>query len=327
MSDFDTRLRETLDHVAASTKVSRRVDEIVLDSRRRPQPRFAAAVAAFVLVGGVFALPLLLSDPPTDDVAGGPAPHNAAGGRSAPEGSSVVIEPDWLTVEPGDVAAFEEIPLPGAGERASLRSETVWCFYEEGRPIETRASSVAVDQPVTTDDLASACITHPETTASDLSSESMTVCRGVFDPSVYEEWASSGEMTVISGGVEGSHPGFPVVLAWQSDCNSQTVTSHPTVALTDDLSVDAVNRARQLELAAVAAAIRNCLSYDESQALAKAAVGELGQQWIHASIKGSDELTEGCFQPFIDQQWGWVITDIVRDEPSTSVTTTTDPTS
>lgn len=327
MSNLDTRLRETLDLIADSTTVRRRAEEIVLDRHRRPLPRLAVVLAAFVLVGGLFALPLLLGGPSIADVAGGSAPDDVAAGRTAPENSPVVIDPDWITVEAADVAAFNEIVLPGDGGRAPLRSETVWCFYEEGRPIESSVTSVAVDEPLTTDDLASACITHPDSTASDVSPESMTVCRGVFDAAAYEEWATSDEMTVVSSGVEGSHPGFPVVLAWPAECNSQTITSHPAVTLTDDLSMSAVNKARQLELAVVAAAIRSCLSYDDSHALAKAVVGELGQQWIHASLKRSETLSGGCFQPFIDQQWGWVVTDIVRDEQLTPGTeTTTDPT-
>ena len=344
MSNLDTRLRQTFDRVAESTKVRRRADEIVQDRRRRPLPRFTVAVAAFAVVAGIFALPMLLGGSPTNDVAGGfaapdedtessspsddatggsTAPDHVAQGTTPPENSPVIIDPDWLTVEADDVAAFNGIPLPGDGERASLRSETVWCFYEEGRPIETRVSGVAVDQPISADDLTSTCATDADSTASDLSTDSMTVCRGVFDPAFYQEWASSGEYTVISGGVEGSHPGFPVILAWQADCNTQTVTSHPTITVTDDLSLEAVNRARQLELAAVAAAIQNCLSYDESQALASAIAGELGQQWMHTSMSGSDGLTGGCFQPFIDQQWGWVFTDIIRDEQPPPVTETT----
>lgn len=322
MSDLETLLRETLDRVAGTTKVNRRVDEIVQARSRRPLPRFTIGVAAFAVVAAVFAVPMLLGDSPTNNVAGDlSAPTDVAGNSSAPMDGPVTIDPDWLTVDPDDLTAFSEIPLPGNGERAPLRSETIWCFYEDARPIETNVTGIAVDEPVTADALTATCATTTDSaTELELSSDSMTVCRGVFDAAAYEEWASSDEMTVISGGVAGSHPGFPVILGWKSDCISESLTSNPKVTLTDDLSLDAVNRARQLELAAVGAAIQNCLSYEESQALANAVVGELGQRWIHASLRGSDELAGACFQPFIDHQWGWVLNGLVRGERLAPVT-------
>lgn len=70
MSNLDTRLRETLDRVAETTKVRRRVDEIVQVRRRRRLPPFTAAVAAFAAVAAVFALPIMIGSSPTNDAAG-----------------------------------------------------------------------------------------------------------------------------------------------------------------------------------------------------------------------------------------------------------------
>lgn len=307
MNDLETRLRETLDQVAESTKVQRRADEITRISQRRPVPRLAIGAAAFGVVLAVFALPLLLDTRPADDVT--------SGGSSTPTETPVTINPSWLAVEADDLEAIASMQLPGDGDRAPLRSETLWCFYESGRPIEARASDGGIDESLTAASLTDTCAGHPDRASeANVATESMTICRAVFEPDAYEESAASGEMNVISGGVPGAHPGFPVVLGWPSDCVSESLTSNPSVTLTADLSLEEVNRARQLEIAALGAAIQDCLSYNESQELAKAITGELGQQWTHTELGRVSELNGGCFQPFIDQQWGWVFTDLTRDE-------------
>lgn len=306
MNHLETRLRETLDQVAESTRVQRRADEITRISHRRPVPRLAIGAATFAVVLAVFALPLLLDAPPADDVA--------SGGSPTPTETPVTINPAWLKVEADDLEAIASIQLPGDGDRTPLRSETIWCFYESGRPIEASASDGALDESLTAASLTDTCAGHPDRVSeTNVTSESMTICRAVFKPDAYEEWATSGEMNIISGGVPGAHPGFPVVLGWPSDCVSESLTSNPSVTLTPDLSLEEINRARELEIAALGAGIRNCLSYNESQELAKAITGELGQQWTHTELGRVSELNGGCFQPFIDQQWGWVFTDLTRD--------------
>lgn len=307
MSDLETRLRETLDQVAESTRVQRRADEITRVGQRRPVPRLAIGAAAFGVVLAVFALPLLLDAQPAEDVT--------SGGSPTPIETPVTIDPAWLTVEADDLEAIASVQLPGNGDRAPLRSETIWCFYEFGRPIEASASDGALDESLTAADLTATCAGHPDRASeSGVAAESSTVCRAVFESDAYEEWAESGEMNVISGGVPGAHPGFPVVLGWPSDCVSESLTSNPSVTLTADLSLEGVNRARELEIAALGTGIQNCLSYNESQELAKAIAGELGQQWTHTELGRVSELNGGCFQPFIDQQWGWVFTDLTRDQ-------------
>lgn len=70
MSNIDTRLRETFDRVAESTKVNRRIDEIVTAPRRRTMPKLVAGVAAFAAVIAFFVAPMLMSGTPDGDVAG-----------------------------------------------------------------------------------------------------------------------------------------------------------------------------------------------------------------------------------------------------------------
>lgn len=320
MSNLDTRLRETFDRVAESTKVNRRVDEIVQVRQRRAVPRLAVGLTAFAAVVAVFAVPMLLGGaPPNDDVAGS---------ISAPADVGVTVDPSWLTVEAEDVAAHDELPLPGNGQRAPLRSETIWCYYEGARPVETSVTSVGVDEPVTAEALTTTCGTATDS-ARELESppEAMTVCRGVFDSPAYQTWASSDEMTVISGDIAGSKPGFPVILGWRSDCTSETLETTPdTVTLTSDLSIESINQARTLELAVIGAANQNCLSYHQSEALAAAVVDELGQEWMHTDLTSVQSTAGACYQPFIDQQWGWVFSDLVRDGQGAQTESTTEST-
>ena len=318
MSDLDTRLRETLNTVADRTKVHSRFDEIAQRRQRRALPRPAVPVVAFAAVVALFTVPMLFSNPPENNVGGD--------GGLAPAEVEVIIDPSWLTVEPSEITAYNDLPLPGEGERASLRSETIWCFYEDARPVETHIAGVAVDEPVTIDALTQTCATETDVASeTEATQDTMTVCRGVVDPSAYEEWASTGETTIITGDVSTAKPGFPVVLGWQSDCISESVASNPAITLTADLSLEAINKARELDLAVVTAANENCLTYDQSEALTEAVIEELEAGFMHIAWTRPNESTDRCFQPFIDQQWGWVISDIIRDNSPASTTASTIP--
>lgn len=319
MSDLDTRIRETLDRVADTTKSHSRFDEITSRRRRPAVPRLAVPIVAFAAVVAAFALPMLLTDTPNGDVvSGGPAPAIAP----------TTIDPSWLTLEPGEVELYNEQSLPGDGDRAPLRSETIWCFYEDARPVESHVVGVTVVEPVTIGSLTHTCANETDVASeTDATEESMTVCRGVFDPSEYEQWAATSEMTVVTGDVEALKPGFPVVLGWSSDCVSESLASSSNIALTSDLNLETVNSTRELEVAIVTASIEKCLSYGESEALAAAVVDELGPSYMHVSLAQGLRSPAGCFRPFIDQQWGWVISDIVSGEsPDTSTEGTRPPT-
>lgn len=318
MSDLDTRLAETLDRVAATTKVQSRFDEIATPRRRLGLPRLAVPVMAFAAVVVLFVVPMFLADSSRRNVGGSGSP--------SPADSQVTVDPSWLTVEPHEVALYNGQSLPGEGGRAPLRSEMIWCFYDDARPVEAHVAGVAVDQPMSWDALTKTCATETDVAAeTEATQQMMTVCRGVLDPSEYEEWAAAAEMTVIAGDPEAAKPGFPVVLGWESDCVSESLESNPEVVLTADLSLEMINKIRELELAVVAASIEHCLSYDESEALVSAVVAELEPSYVHTSLAGGREMGDGCFRPFIDQQWGWVFSDIVSVSSSAEMASTIPP--
>lgn len=113
MRDLDTRLRETLDRVADSTKVHVRIEEIVQVRRRRSMPRFAVGLAAFAAVVAVFAIPMLYAGSPDttdfDAVVGTETTSSVA--PSVPSDST----PSDTTTSP-QLGDFEQVSLPPIGE-------------------------------------------------------------------------------------------------------------------------------------------------------------------------------------------------------------------
>jgi hypothetical protein len=183
---------------------------------------------------------------------------------------------------------------------------------------------------VTAEQLISTCADHPEMTTDDGQSTTVgTVCRGVIAESAYQEFVAAGQWDITPEDIAYSRPGFPVILTWDSDCVSESLESNPPINLTPDLSLDTLNRTRELELAVRGASLLQCLSGDQADALTDAIVEELGDDWMRepgpvGANPASDELmTAGCYQPFIDQQWGFVFYDIVRDAPDPQTTEST----
>lgn len=310
MSNLDTRLRETLERVAESTKVNRRIDEIVTARRRRTIPKLVAGVAAFAAVVAFFAFPMLFSGTPDGDVAGEIA---------TPADAGVIIDPSWLTVNDDDLAVFEAIAdssaeVHGAGWRPSLRTEAVWCLHEGGPGADTRASDFPIQEDLTVEALTATCATGNDSARSlETPPETLTVCRGVYADSSYEEWVGSGENRVIAGDIEGPHPGFPVVLGWQSDCLSEVLDTTQEVVLTDDLALDQINHARQLEIAVTGASHTNCFDYQQANALADEARRILGTNWLRVEFTAVDPNPAGsCYQPLIDLQFGAIF--VIRME-------------
>lgn len=322
MSNLDTRLREALDRVAESTKVNRRVEEIVSARHRRPTPKLVAAVAAFASVVAIFVIPMVLSGPSDGDVAGGVA---------APLEPEWIIDPAWLTVESVDLDVFDALTaaaaeVHGPGWRPSFRTEAVWCLHEGGPGADTRASDFPIEEDLSVEALTVECATGNDSVRNlDVPPETLTVCRGVFASTEYQQWLSSGEYSVIAGDIEGTRPGFPVVLGWQSDCVSELLDTTNRVVLSDDLDLDQVNEARQLEIALVGASHNNCFDYEQASALADEAVESLGTSWLRVDFTAVDQdLIDYCYQPVLDLQWGAVyvmgVDEPVAEEPGTSTT-------
>jgi hypothetical protein len=320
MSNLDTRLRETFDRVAESTKVNRRIDEIVTARRNRTMPKLVAGVAAFAAVVAFFVAPMLLSGTPDGDVAGEIAavenpgletvPADAAP-NEAPADAGVTIDPSWLTVDDDDFAVFEAIAdssaeVHGAGWRPSLRTEAVWCLHEGGPGADTRASDFPIHEDLTLEALTTTCATGNDSARNlETPPETLTICRGVYADSAYQEWVGSGEYKVMAGDIDGAHPGFPVVLGWQSDCLSEVLDTTDEVVLTDDLALDQINHARQLEIAITGASHTNCFDYQQANALADEARRILGTNWLRVEFTAVDPNLAGyCYQPLIDLQFG-----------------------
>ena len=248
---------------------------------------------------------------------------------SAPTPTETAIDPAWLTVEATDLVAFEQVQTPGpldATWRPGLRTETVWCMYANGTGAETLVSNFPLDEDLTLAAIEAECATGTDPARLlETPPDTFTLCRAVFDDAAYQGYAASDENKVLSGGVDGQHPGFPVMLGWESDCASEHLDTRPIVRLDAGLSLDVVNRARTLEIAIRGAAYTNCLSYAQASALAEAARQQLGSEWLHVQIVRPENLnTDGvCFQPFIDPQWG--ATSVDTSELTSNSVDTSEP--
>jgi hypothetical protein len=319
MSDMDTRIRETLDHVASTTRITMRFEEVVQHRSRRGRGWLEAA-AAFVVVL-LIGLPALLlggdpepgTAPPTSEQ---PSPSTSSVPSTNPTPStqpdSSAIDPSWLTVDDDDLAVFEQMRAEGEsahseGWRPSLLTESVWCMYRDGSGVDTSVSSFPIDEDLTLEAIDVECRTENDAVRNlDTSPTQFTFCRGVFGEEAYSAWTTS-EFRVVEGSLTAERPGFPVVLGWASDCVSERLDSSLTVRLTTDLSLEDVNRARQIEIAVTGATNAQCFTYEQASTLAKAAWVELGEAWLLTEQTGLlTDLDGACYQPDIDLQWGAV---------------------
>lgn len=326
MNDIDTRLRDTLQRVATTTRTADRVEEIVQHRQRRPIG-FIVAAAAFVVVVLLVGIPALLNSPQ--------GPQQQVGSSDEPDVTSTVsvpvVDPAWLTVEAEDLKVFEQLreqgaSVFGAGWRPSLRTEDLLCLYSNGTGADTSTSEFPIDQDLTRTVIEAECGTGNDP-ARNLESppETFTFCRGVFVDSAYQEWTIAG-MTIVEGQLDADRPGFPVVLGWESDCVSEQLDTSTAIQLDAFLSLEAINRARQVEIAVTGASYTNCFTYNQAVALAKAVRRHLGDNWLHTRFSGLDtDVPNGCYQPIVDLQWGAIYV-FGQDRPtSTDQTSSTFP--
>lgn len=326
MNDIDTRLRDTLQHVATTTRTTDRVEDIVRRRQRRPIG-FTVAAAAFVLVVLVVGVPAMLNSPQS---------QQQVGSLDEPVVTSIVpapaIDPAWLTVEAEDLEVFAQLREQGAsvhgpGWRPGLHTESVWCMYSNGTGADTMASEFPMDQDLTRAVIEAECGTGNDP-ARNLESppETFTFCRGVFADSAYKQWSTAGEMTIVEGQLDTDRPGFPIVLGWESDCVSEHLDTSTAIQLDADLSFEAINRARQIEIAVTGASYTNCFTYDQATVLAEAARQQLGDEWLLTRYGGSDTAPDGlCHRPTIDLQWGAIYIGAQDRPTSTDQTFTTLP--
>lgn len=104
-----------------------------------------------------------------------------------------------------------------------------------------------------------------------------TVCEATFtDESYQERIRVDDRFNVVEGDLAGDRPGFPVVLAWETDCVAIRLDTSWDVDLAPLESLDEINQAREGEVGLRAAALNTCLRLDEAKARAASTKAELG---------------------------------------------------
>ncbi len=302
MSDVEARLRETLEAVAEKTTVAALEDPVLEPTVSKPRGRTGVLVAGFAFVifaiGGPALIGLLSGDDAGNTI--GPGPTAIAPVSIEPE---FVIDPDWFVASQADVEAVGN---------HSLRSNVVWCLYEGSPGQATRARDLPVSSDATLETYTTDCIVYGDGRPEVLP-ETLTVCRGVWPASTYDQFFSDDEYHLRSG-QPGNGPGFPVVLGWESDCVSEKLETNPHLLLTDDLDVDLINRIRRLEIALVAASYSNCWTYQQAMAVADEAKAILGDQWVRLEMPALAGHGD-CFEVLVDIDWAWVwVAGSQRDE-------------
>jgi hypothetical protein len=352
MNDLDTRIRDTLHHVAATTAAPSRLDTLTSRRRRVALP----AVAALALAVGALGMTSIL-------LTGGESPRAPTGEGPSEPSLPGGVDPSWLIVEPEDIAAIvaatpDEGPNGTAvpGTRPSLRTESIWCV--SGSPTTRITMMVSagralgalpLDVPVTEEALVEACLA---TASSDEwgdqgpdwgagQSTEYTVCRGRQDRGAVwnDPRAYPADLGIVAGNAAAPGPGFPVVFDRAVDCATSVLGTAPPVILDDAPTLDALNRARDLEIAALGASLRTCLTVEQATDLAAAVHAELGSGWLLVEVPwivstmenrfggafGSDIARADCHGPLFDVGFGFVAgpspTPWAPSMPPTSITT------
>ena len=253
-------------------------------SRRRPRMgRVAALAAAFVVLSAGVAI--------------------AAG----------VFSPD-----PADVARIESEGAQHAdvhleGWRPELRTERVWCLFDSnGTGVEPLASEFPLGEALTIEILLAECGTGNDVARNPGSPPTeFTICEAVFTDETYQMRMNAVEwFNIIEGDLGDKRPGFPVVLAWDTDCASTQLDTTLEVELAPLASLDNINKAREVEIGLRATALNSCLSLDEARNMASNTRAELGAEWLLLDFE--HETPSGCYTVELDLQWG-TITPIGRE--------------
>jgi hypothetical protein len=218
------------------------------------------------------------------------------------------IDSSFLVPTPDDVEAILADAEPSgpavADWRPVLAAEQIWCMYRDGSGASTGASNGPLGDPLTIEDILFECDGNNDA-ARNLENppETFTICRGVFDPAAYTERLTSSGETLIAGNPGPDLPGFPVVLGWDSDCVSESLETNPMVQLSDDLSIEKINKARGVEIALRGARLLNECPEADTRTIAQAVVDHLGDGWL--LVQGTGGI--GCGVN-LDGLWG-IVTD------------------
>lgn len=267
---------------------------------RRPRIRRVAALAAALLVltaGGAIAAGVFSPDPA--DVA--------------------------TIIESGDEAAGAHLD----GWRPSLRSEGVWCMYDLETGAATQVTDYPLGDPLTMEVLLAECATGNDVARNqDGIPTDFTLCEATITEQGYNDRIDQDEhFVIVEGDPRGTHPGFPVVLAWETNCADTTLHTSTPVDLAPMQSLDDINRAREIEIGLKASGIESCLTKDEAVATAQQTRSQLGDSWL---VMDFTSLMPGeCHQVEIDLEWGtigvWTKEDPTTQQPAPGARTTRPP--
>lgn len=263
MTDTKKSLRRALNYVANTTRSTDRLAEIKGSTEvsllRRP-PGWVMGLASFAAVILIAAIPILIANMSAEqDVLGSPP------SVPAPVASTTTVAPN--------VAPSIESTV-----QASLGVDGAWCLYSDtGTPGVSGFVTDYVDEgPVDETVYRSWCESYGDGDAP----PEFTVCRGVFAPEVYEHDIFAERDKLIAGVLDDDRPGFPVVLAWDAECETEELKTSPSVILDSTLSYEEIDRFREIELELRQLTDDQCLS--ESAALDQAVETwtRLGDGWL-----------------------------------------------
>lgn len=232
--------------------------------------------------------------------------------------AGVAIATGVFAPDPRDVSLLEDEAEQGfesheLGWRPALRTERVWCMYDLSTGADTPVSEFPLGEPLTMEALLAECGTGNDV-ARNLEAEptDYTLCRATFTDQTYQDRiAQDDRFTVVEGDLSTSRPGFPVVLAWDTSCETTALETSFEVDLAPLMSLDDLNHAREIEVGLKADALKSCLTREEADGAARSARTELGEGWL--LIDMNLDAPVACYAVELEPQWG-TIAVIGRDD-------------
>lgn len=224
-------------------------------------------------------------------------------------------EPEEVTAVLDDAQPRESAHLEDW--RPELTSETVWCIYEDGGGTRTVASEFPLERPLTAENLIEECTSDNDQVRSGESAPptSTTLCGGVLPDDEITRRLEFTDDQILVGSISDARYHFPVVVGWDTDCRDVDLSGAPAADLQTLDSLDAMNRARELEVGLKAAAIEQCLSREQVVEMAEQVREELHDDWliIDHMIDDAD-----CYQADLQPEEGWITigragTDVITD--------------
>jgi hypothetical protein len=214
-----------------------------------------------------------------------------------------VFDPDPADVDTILSDAEHRFEVHLEGWRPELTSEAVMCAYEDGGLIVTSASEFPLDQPLTQDAITRECIDGNDQVRSEESAPpaATTLCGGTLPADAVEERLASLDARVLEGTLDSHRHRVPVVLGWEADCGDVQLDTPLDLSPLADL--DAINTARAVEVRLKAAALKDCLSRDQAEQLAREGHKRLGAGWLLID-EAHPQAT--CHEVWVESDHGWV---------------------